>query len=61
MLLRDLTEILKKAPQDKQVEIVDFEGFELTISSIYVQGKAVVISDGMLPQREHTLLYEEGE
>ena len=55
MLVRDLTEILKKAPQDKQVEIVDFEGFELTISSIYVQGEAVVISDGMPPQQEHTL------
>jgi hypothetical protein len=26
MLVRDLIEILKKAPQDKQVEIVDFEG-----------------------------------
>jgi len=61
MLVRDLTEILKKGPQDKQVEIVDFEGFELTISSIYVQGDAVVISDGMPPQHEHTLLYKEGE
>ena len=61
MLVRDLMGILKKAPQDKQVEIVDFEGFELTISSIYVQGEAVVISDGMPPQQEHTLLYKEGE
>ena len=50
MLVRDLIEILKKAPQDKQIEIVDF--VELSISSIYVQGEAVVISDGM---------YEEGE
>ena len=61
MLVRDLIEILKKAPQDKQIEIVDFEGFELSISSIYEQGEAVVISDGMPPQQEHTLLYEEGE